>query len=155
LQDGHTVPSHELTGEQRRLISEADTFFIASAQPEGGADASHRGGNPGFIRFLDENTLEFPDYPGNTMFNTLGNIAVNPNAGLLFLDFERGGTLQLTGEARIVWDAERAASFAGAKRVVEFRVEEAIETRGIVPLRWRFEGYSPFNPAWRTTRKVT
>jgi predicted pyridoxine 5'-phosphate oxidase superfamily flavin-nucleotide-binding protein len=147
LQDGHTVRSHELTGEQRRLISEADTFFIASAHPEGETDASHRGGNPGFVRFLNENTLEFPDYSGNTMFNTLGNIAVNPNAGLLFLDFERGGTLQLTGEARIVWDVKRAASFARAERVVEFRVEEAIETRGIVPLRWRFEGYSPFNPA--------
>jgi hypothetical protein len=81
------------------------------------------------------------------MFNTLGNIAVNPSAGLLFLDFDGGGTLQLTGEAQIVWAAERAARFAGAERMVEFRVQEAVETRGAVPLRWRFEGYSPFNPA--------
>jgi hypothetical protein len=80
------------------------------------------------------------------MFNTLGNIAVNPKAGLLFLDFE-GGTLQLTGEARIVWDAGRVAKFAGAERVVEFRIQEAVDTSGAVPLRWRFEGYSPFNPA--------
>ena len=80
------------------------------------------------------------------MFNTLGNTAVNPSAGLLFLTF-KGGTLQLTGEARIVWDAGHAARFAGAERVVEFRVEEAIEAQGAVPLRWRFEGYSPFNPA--------
>ena len=136
-----------LTDEQRRLVSDADTFFIASAHPEGGADASHRGGNPGFVRFLGENELEFPDYSGNTMFNTLGNIAANPSAGLLFLDFEGGDTLQLTGEARIVWDAGRVARFAGAERVVEFRVQEAVETRGAVPLRWRFEGYSPFNPA--------
>jgi predicted pyridoxine 5'-phosphate oxidase superfamily flavin-nucleotide-binding protein len=147
LQDGPALRSRGLTGEQRSLVSEADTFFIASAHPEGGTDASHRGGNPGFVRFLHENTLEFPDYSGNTMFNTLGNIAVNPSAGLLFLDFERGGTLQLTGDARIVWDARRAARFAGAERVVEFRVEEVVETRGAVPLRWRFEGYSPFNPA--------
>lgn len=59
--------------EQRRLISGADTFFIASFHPEGGADASHRGGMPGFVRFVDEGTLEFPDYAGNAMFNTLGN----------------------------------------------------------------------------------
>jgi predicted pyridoxine 5'-phosphate oxidase superfamily flavin-nucleotide-binding protein len=147
LQDGYALRSRGLTDEQRRLISEADTFFIASAHPEGGADVSHRGGNPGFVRFLDVNALEFPDYSGNTMFNTLGNIAVNPNTGLLLLDFEGGGTLQLTGEALIVWDAGRAARFAGAERVIEFRIQEAVETRGAVPLRWRFEGYSPFNPA--------
>ena len=147
LQDGYTLRSRGLTDEQRRLISCADTFFIASAHPEGGTDASHRGGNPGFVRFLDENALEFPDYSGNTMFNTLGNIAANPSAGLLFLDFEGGGTLQLTGAARIVWDAVREARFTGAERVVEFQVQEVVETRGAVPLRWRFEGYSPFNPA--------
>ena len=154
-QDGHTLRSRGLTDEQRRLISDADTFFIASAHPEGGADASHRGGNPGFVRFLGENVLEFPDYSGNTLFNTLGNVAINPSAGLLFLDFEGGGTLQLTGEAQIVWDAARAARFAGAERVVEFRYREAVETRGAVPLRWRFEGYSPFNPAKSAGRRVT
>jgi len=147
LQDGRTRRSRRLTDEQRRLVSDADTFFIASAHPEGGADASHRGGNPGFVRFLNENTLEFPDYSGNTMFNTLGNIAVNPSAGLLFLDFEGGGTIQLTGEAQIIWHAGRAARFAGAERVVEFRAQEAVEIRGAIPLRWRFEGYSPFNPS--------
>jgi uncharacterized protein len=146
LHNGYALRPRRLTDEQLRLISDADTFFIASAHPEGEADASHRGGNPGFVRFLDENALEFPDYSGNTMFNTLGNIAVNPSAGLLFLDFEGAATLQLTGEARIVWDTGRAARFAGAERVVEFRVKEAVEIRYAVPLRWRFEGYSPFNP---------
>ena len=146
LENGRTQRSHGLTEGQRRLVSCADTFFIASVHPEGGADASHRGGNPGFVRFLDETTLEFPDYSGNTMFNTLGNIAANPSAGLLFLDFEGGGTLQLTGEARIVWDESRAARFAGADRVVEFRIEGVIENQGAFPLRWRFKGYSPFNP---------
>lgn len=134
------------TEDQRRRISDADTFFIASAHPEGGADASHRGGQPGFVRFLDESTVEFPDYSGNTMFNTLGNIATVPNAGLLFVDFEGGGTLQITGEARTVWDADRAGAFAGAERVVEFGIEEVVEIPAAVPLRWRFEAYSPFNP---------
>ena len=134
-----------LTGEQRRLISSSDTFFIASAHPDGGADASHRGGLPGFVRFLNEYTLAFPDYSGNNMFNTLGNIAANPKTGLLFVDFERGNTLQLSGEARVIWNPVRAAEFAGARRVVEFRMAEIIERT--VPLRWRFVAYSPFNPA--------
>ncbi len=136
-----------LTDEQRRRISQADTFFVASARPGHGADASHRGGQPGFVRFLDDDTLEFPDYSGNTMFNTLGNIAANPDAGLLFVDFERGGTLQLAGEAKVVWGPERAARFVGAERVVEFRVDEVVEIGDALPLRWRFKGYSPFNPA--------
>ena len=133
-----------LTGEQRRLISSSDTFFIASAHPDGGADASHRGGLPSFVRFLDKDTLTFPDYSGNNMFNTLGNIASNPKAGLLFVDFECGDTLQLSGEARVIWDPARTAEFAGARCVVEFRVGEVVENT--VPLRWRFAAYSPFNP---------
>ena len=134
-----------LTVDQRRLISSSDTFFVATVHPEGGADSSHRGGLPGFVRFLDEDTLAFPDYSGNNMFNTLGNIVANPKTGLLFVDFERGGTLQLSGEARVIWDPVRAAEFAGARRVVEFRIEETVENT--VPLRWRFVAYSPFNPA--------
>lgn len=133
-----------LTEEQRSWISSSDTFFIASTHPEGGTDASHRGGLPGFVRLVDENTLEFPDYPGNSMFNTLGNIAANPNAGLLFVDFEGGGTLQLSGRARILWEGERADSTTG--RVVRFEAEEVVEIKGAVPLCWRFEAYSPFNP---------
>jgi predicted pyridoxine 5'-phosphate oxidase superfamily flavin-nucleotide-binding protein len=134
-----------LTVDQRRLISSSDTFFVATVHPEGGADSSHRGGLPGFVRFLDEDTLAFPDYSGNNMFNTLGNIDANPNTGLLFLNFERGDTLQLSGEACVIWDPARSAEFAGAQRVVEFSIEEIVENT--VPLRWRFAAYSPFNPA--------
>ena len=134
-----------LTVDQRRLISSSDTFFVATVHPEGGADSSHRGGLPGFVRFLDEDTLAFPDYSGSNMFNTLGNIDANPNTGLLFLNFERGDTLQLSGEACVIWDPARSAEFAGAQRVVEFSIEEIVENT--VPLRWRFAAYSPFNPA--------
>ncbi|MDQ3285583.1 MAG: pyridoxamine 5'-phosphate oxidase family protein [Actinomycetota bacterium] len=134
-----------LTDEQRRFISSSDTFFIASVHPDGGADASHRGGLPGFVRFLGEDTLAFPDYSGNNMFNTLGNIATNPKTGLLFVNFERGDTLQLSGEACVIWDPARATEFPGAQRVVEFRIEEIVENTD--PLRWRFVAYSPFNPA--------
>lgn len=145
VQPGTARRAGTLTDAQRRLISSSDTFFVASAHPEGGADASHRGGLPGFVRFLDEDTLAFPDYSGNNMFNTLGNIAANHKVGLLFVAFERGDTLQLSGEARVIWDPARAAEFAGARRVVEFRVGEVVENT--VPLRWRFAACSPFNPA--------
>src|SRR5215212_1493617 len=101
----------------------------------GEADASHRGGNPGFVRFRGEIALELSDYSGNTMFNTLGNIAANPSARLLFLDFEGGGTLQLTGEAQIVRNAGRAARFAEAERVLEFQVQEARRTADELPRR--------------------
>lgn len=136
-----------LNTKQQRWISEADTFFIASSHQEGGVDASHRGGNPGFVRVLNERLLVWPDYPGNMMFQTLGNLAVNPNAGLLFIDFERGTTLQLTGRAEVIWDAEHTARFAAAERVVEFHIDQAIEIENATRLRWRFLEYSPFNPA--------
>lgn len=76
----------KLTSEQIRWIRDADTFFIASSGPEGKTDASYRGGNPGFIQMLGDDTLVFPDYRGNMLFNTLGNIQINPNTGILFLD---------------------------------------------------------------------
>ena len=135
-----------LAQDQQRWIREADTFFIASHHPEAGTDASHRGGLPGFVRVLNDHRLVWPDYAGNTMFQTLGNISVNPQAGLLFIDFERGGTLQLTGRAGILWDEERAAQFAGAERLVEFDVDEVVAIAGRHSLEWRFLDYSPENP---------
>lgn len=129
--ESHTVRSSTLSARQRALIVSADTFFIATFHPEGGPDASHRGGAPGFARLLDERTLAFGDYPGNNMFNTLGNIAVQPCAGLLFLDFETGATLQLRGSARLDWNPARVAEFSGAEGVVViFEIEEALETHG-------------------------
>lgn len=139
--------SAEFSDEHRSWIQQADTFFIASHHKEGGADASHRGGNPGFIQVLDKNTLRFPDYTGNTMFQTLGNISVNPNCGLLFIDFQRGATLQLSGTAKIIWDRNELAEFTDAERAVEFRASEDIEIVGAIPLRWGFVSYSPHNPA--------
>ncbi len=141
------LAGYKKAAEQRDLVACADTFFIATAHPERGADASHRGGAPGFVRVEGGRRLVWPDYSGNAMFNTLGNLAVDPRAGLLFVNFENGDTLQVSGRAGIIWDEGRAAEFAGAERVVEFDVEEVVDTRGALPLRWRLEEYSPFNPA--------
>ncbi len=134
----------ELTDKQQMWIAGADTFFIASLHSDGGADASHRGGFPGFVHIEHARQLVFPDYSGNTMFQTLGNIAVDPHAGLLFIDFESGDILQLTGRAHILWDEQRVAAFAGAERVVEFAVDEVIEITGASPLRGALVEYSPF-----------
>ncbi len=120
--------SNALNQQQKNWITQADTFFIASYHPEKGADASHRGGNPGFIRIINPDRLMFPDYTGNNLFQTFGNLTVNPHAGLLFIDFDRSYTLQLTGTAEILWQTELLTEFPDAKRLVKFEIEEIIET---------------------------
>lgn len=129
LSDGH-----------RAWIAHADTFFIATCHPERGADASHRGGPSGFVRVAEDgSTLTWSDYAGNMMFQTLGNLAVDDRAGLLFVDFDSGSTLQLTGRASVDWSQ--------AERVIVFRVERVVEIANATSLRFVFVDYSPFNPA--------
>ena len=133
--------------DQQSLIAAADTFFVASSHPERGVDASHRGGRPGFVKILDENRLRIPDYRGNGMFNTLGNLAVNPSSGLAFLDFDRGRTLQLAGKAEIQWELEEAsAETGGTYRYWDFVIDRWVEIDQAIPLRWEFLDYSPLNP---------
>ena len=143
---GEPSRSAELTPAQRTRIAGADTFVIATQHAAGGADVSHRGGSPGFVRVLDARTLLWPDYSGNTMFQTLGNLAVDPRAGLLFIDFETGDTLHLTGEARILWDDSRQTEFAGAERLVRFDVAAIVERANVLPTGWHFLEPSPHNP---------
>jgi predicted pyridoxine 5'-phosphate oxidase superfamily flavin-nucleotide-binding protein len=140
-----TGESDALTAFQSEWVGRADTLFIATVA-EGGADASHRGGNPGFVRVERDGSLTIPDYSGNNMFQTLGNIAVSGTAGLLFVDFENGRTLQLTGRAEIDWDSGHAAAFAGANRLLRVFPEQVVETADAVAVRGRVEEYSPFNP---------
>ena len=141
-----TTVTDALTREQQLRIARADTFFIASGHPEGGLDASHRGGTPGFVEVLDERRIAWPDYKGNAMFQTLGNLASDPHAGVVFADFASGDVLQLTGRARVDWDPARAARFPGAERVVELEIDGVRETRGAFPLRTEAVEPSPFNP---------
>jgi uncharacterized protein len=136
-----------LSAAHQDQIFRADTFFIATDHPQSGADVSHKGGNPGFVKVADDQRLVFPDYNGNRMFNTLGNLAINPHAGLLFIDFDTGRTLQLTGAASIDWDPERARTFAGAERVVDFKLDEIVDTPMGFPLMTRFRQFSKYNPA--------
>lgn len=153
--DAGTTPSRPVTtrqgvtlgGEQKTLIADADTFFVASANPGHGVDASHRGGPPGFVRILNQQCLRIPDYAGNSLFNTLGNLTVYPHAGLLFLDFETGCVLQLTGEAKILWDQDGLDDQAGGTgRYWELDIKQWIETQLPRKLRWGLPDYSPYNP---------
>jgi len=121
------------------LIAQADTLFIATAAPGQGADVSHRGGKPGFVRVddsADGTVLTMPDFRGNFFFNTLGNIVANPHAGLLFVDHEGGDTLQLTGRAEVILSGPELDSFTGALRLVRIHVDEGVRTPAALPLRW-------------------
>ncbi|MEW9702778.1 pyridoxamine 5'-phosphate oxidase family protein [Paenibacillus sp. SI8] len=135
-----------MTEAAKRLIQAADTFFIASHHPHYGADISHRGGMPGFVQVLDDHTLVFPDYKGNSMFNTLGNLDGYPQAGLVFLDFETGSMLQLSGTVEVEWGTTAINGIIGAERMVRFHVEQSRFTLSEMPLNWTFVSYSPANP---------
>ena len=119
-----------LDAGQMRRLADADTLFLASRHPVAGADVSHRGGARGFVHVAAPDRLVIPDYSGNMMFNTLGNLAADPRAGLLLVDFEHGGTLQLSGRARIEWDRSAVAAYEGAERLVELTVEAVVEREG-------------------------
>lgn len=109
----HSVRFDQLPNELTALIEQADTFFLGTTHPTRGTDVSHRGGTIGFVR-LDGNTLWWPDYPGNNLFNSLGNLAVDHAAGLLFIDFETGVSLQLSGTAVVETIPPGAAGDDGA-----------------------------------------
>jgi hypothetical protein len=133
-------------GAARALVQGADTLFIASAAAQArghggaqGVDVSHRGGKPGFVHIAEahgRSVLTLPDFRGNFMFNTLGNIAAHPHAGLLFVDYANGDMLQLSGTATIVWDGPEVSAFAGAQRLQRVEVERSRWFEGALPLRW-------------------
>ena len=135
-----------LTEEIQKVISTSDTFFVGSSDSEGRLEASHRGGPRGFVVIEDSSTLLIPDYSGNSMFNTLGNFMVNPNAGLLFIDFENRRTLQLIGTSEIIWNQELNNSTGGTNRYWKFRLNRWMMFDNLIDLDWTFIEFSRFNP---------
>jgi ferredoxin-NADP reductase/predicted pyridoxine 5'-phosphate oxidase superfamily flavin-nucleotide-binding protein len=136
-----------LTSVHCKQIAGADTFFVASAHPQAGYDASHRGGRPGFVEVLNERRLRIPEYSGNGMFNTLGNFSSYPCAGLVFPDFENNRLLQLSGRVRILWHETAAdESRIGPSCYWEFELESWRESAIPVELEWRLLDYSPHLP---------
>lgn len=118
--------STSVDSAQQALIRRADTFFLGTAHPERGTDTSHKGGQPGFVR-VDGPDLWWPDYAGNNLFSSLGNIAVDPETSLLFVDFATGETLQLSGTARLEWVTPGSpGDDGGTGRRVRFHPERVI-----------------------------
>jgi predicted pyridoxine 5'-phosphate oxidase superfamily flavin-nucleotide-binding protein len=140
------VESAVLSAGAAEIVRRSDTFFIATASPNArdgdatdGVDVSHRGGKPGFVRLTEQDNqtvLTVPDFRGNNHFNTFGNIALNPRAGVLFIDFDSGDLLSLTGEAEVIWHGPEIEAFAGAQRLLRMRVQRGVWIKQAVPLRW-------------------
>ena len=99
-------------------------FFLATADADGWPDCSYKGGEPGFVQVVADDTLAFPSYDGNGMFRSLGNVLVNPKVGLLFIDFERPNRMRVNGTASVHDDDELLAGFEGAQLVVKVRARD-------------------------------
>lgn len=111
------------TESDRRFVESCSMFFLATADGQGRPDCSYKGGLPGFVRIENERTLAFPDYDGNGMFRSLGNIAVNPQVGLLFLNFEQPGRIRVNGLASVHFDKALLDDYPGAQALVRVRAE--------------------------------
>jgi predicted pyridoxine 5'-phosphate oxidase superfamily flavin-nucleotide-binding protein len=118
----HEVQVHTtFTSEDRALVERARMFFLATANAQGEPECSHKGGLPGFVRVVDDRTLAFPDYNGNGMYRSLGNVLVNPKVGMLFIDFEHPHRLRINGEATLCDTDPLLAEFEGAQLIVRVR----------------------------------
>ncbi|HVG97925.1 MAG TPA: pyridoxamine 5'-phosphate oxidase family protein [Chloroflexota bacterium] len=144
--------------QDRAFIEGCAMFFLATADADGHPECSYKGGLPGFVRVVDDHTLAFPDYDGNGMFRSLGNILVNPSVGLLFIDFEHPERLRVNGTATVRFDDPLQATFPGAQAVVRVRAGrifpncpryihrlEPLEASVFAPA----PGYVPPEPGWK------
>ncbi len=147
------------TDQDRVFIEGTMFFFLATADAEGRPDCSFKGGKPGFVRIVDADELAFPDYDGNGMFKSLGNILVNPSVGLLFIDMgEKPRRMRVNGEASVSYDDPLMQRFAGAQLLVR------VKARAIFPNCPRYivtpgsaaaskyaprPGHEPPEPAWK------
>ncbi len=111
-----------ITGDDRAFIERMDMFFLATADASGHPNCSYKGGDPGFVRVLDEHTLVFPNYDGNGMYLSMGNAIENPHVGLLFIDFENQKRLRVNGLAHV----EPVAALEPAYREAQFIVKVTV-----------------------------
>lgn len=136
-----------LDDDARELVGRADTAFVGSLHPARGVDTSHRGGSPGFIEIVDPTHLRMPDYPGNSLFMTLGNFAIDSRASLAAIDFERGRLLSLSGSAHVDFDADDPRQLTGGtRRFWNFTIREWLLFELPRGVRWELLDASPFNP---------
>ncbi len=157
IKDSSVESFSKLSSADIKLIESSDAFFVASHFFDGknsadkdadkgaetGADVSHRGGQPGFVRVDDDLNLTIPDFAGNNHFNTLGNIHSTGKAGLLFVDFVAGDLLMLTGTAKILWDSEEQRHFEGAERLWRFSLKQGVRLKNALGIEFKFQKFSP------------
>lgn len=143
------------SAEDKAFVESRPMFFLATADADGQPDCSYKGGVPGFVRVTGASEISFPSYDGNGMFRSLGNIGVNANVGLLFLDFEQPRRLRVNGTARL---EDASAEFEGAQLIVRVKAEaifpncpryihrlQLVETSVYAPR----PGYQPPEPGWK------
>ncbi len=138
-----------LPARLKDIIENSDTFYLGTAGKNKSLDTSHRGGNSGFVKFIKDDTLRIPDYSGNNMFISLGNIHEYPEASLLFLDDESRSILQLQGEAELSFDEfgkEDEHPTGGTGRYWYFRIKQYHLLKNVLPYTWRLVEFSSFNP---------
>jgi predicted pyridoxine 5'-phosphate oxidase superfamily flavin-nucleotide-binding protein len=125
LADHLTGRVTETIGEsQKEFIEKADMFFLATCDHRGLPTCSYKGGDPGFVRVLDEKWLAFPNYDGNGKFQSMGNLLKNPNVGMLFVDFEGQQRLRLQGIASILDDDELLSEYPEAQFMIRVQATE-------------------------------
>ncbi|RVU84125.1 ferredoxin [Leucothrix sargassi] len=139
-----------LSDKQIRQIQLADTMFMGSGQHRStnpaanGYDASHRGGEAGFVSVISDTQLQIPDYAGNNFFNTIGNLLVEPSVGLLFIDFESGDLLHISGRASIDWAPDTPEN-SEIKRIITVDIHTVLERPKATALRWTKQQDSSLN----------
>jgi predicted pyridoxine 5'-phosphate oxidase superfamily flavin-nucleotide-binding protein len=147
------------TPDDRAFIESRPMFFLATADAEGRPDCSYKGGLPGFVRLADDRTLVFPDYDGNGMYRSWGNVLVNPNVGLLFLDFESPKRLRVNGTAQISADDPARADFPGAVFIIRVAASRIFPNCPRYLHTMQLTAYSVYSPkpdytppvpAWKT-----
>jgi predicted pyridoxine 5'-phosphate oxidase superfamily flavin-nucleotide-binding protein len=149
---------HAFTDEDRAFIGRAPMFFLATADAEGRPDCSYKGGLPGFVQVIDPQTLVFPSYDGNGQFRSLGNMLINPQVGMLFIDFEATKRIRVNGIASIGYEGPLLERYEGADVVVRVRAEaifpncpryiHKLQTSELSAFAPR-PNYEPPVPAWK------
>ena len=143
----------------RAFIESRDMFFLATADEHGMPQCSYKGGEPGFVRVVDEHTLAFPSYDGNGMYLSMGNVLAHPHVGMLFIDFEGQTRMRLNGTASIDWEDPLTEEYPEAQFVTRVRAAEVFPNCPRYIHRYRFEERSRFVPqpgaetpvpAWKT-----
>ncbi len=137
----------EISDVHREFIEARDMFFLATADANAAPECSYKGGDPGFVRVVDPRTVVFPDYDGNGMFLSIGNLAVNPQVGMLFIDLTAGTRLRLNGTASVEFDDPLIGTYPGARFVVRVTPTAVFANCRRYVHRYGLVSRSPFAPS--------